>query len=175
MLKLFNLHAVRHSLHSVFCALMVLAISMSFASCDSDDPENGGDNSSTGIVTDAELVGTWTLVKDNVLYSEVDPRESDEVISYSGNSSPRYKYYEVSLSEDGILSVTEVSASGSTVGDTVDYVLKGNNLITVEGNNVAGTIEHYDSKHAWDNLRIRWNADYSPVKFGAPVISTYML
>lgn len=176
MLRQLKLNAVKHCLYSVFCTMMVLAVTMSITSCDSDEPDNGGDdNTSTGIVTESELVGTWTLVMDNVLYSEVNSQKTDETITYSGNSSPSYKFYKVTVSDENILSVTEVSVSGSKIEDSVEYTLKGNDLIIAQSDNVAGTIENYNPDHSWNNLRIKWNTDYAPIKYGAPVISTYML
>jgi len=166
-----------HQLYSVICAVMVLALSMSISSCGDDEPENegNGDTPQAGIVTESELAGEWTLVKDNVLYSQVNSQKGDETISYSGNSAPRYQFYNVSVTEDGIISMVEVSATGSVIGTPVEYTLEGNDLVTVKEKKIAGTIENYNPSHSWDNLRIKWNKDYSPIDFGAPVISTYML
>ncbi len=173
MFKSFKENAAKRNIYSILCACMAL-LSMSFASCVSDEPDSGKDNEPVqGIVTANELVWVWTLVKNNVLYSQVDPGKSDEVISYSGNASPRYRFYNVTISEDGILTMVEESVSGSAIGASIQLTLNGNDLIAADGK-VAGTIEHYDVSHSWDNLRIKWNAEYSPIRFGAPVVSTYM-
>lgn len=178
MFKSIKDRCVGMSLHSLLRAFMALAISIGMAACDSDEPENGSDDPNTpasGIVTEAELVGKWTLVKDNVLYSEINPQKKDDVITYKGGSAPYYHFYKVTASDDGIISIAEVSASGSVIGSSLQYTLRGNDLVTADEQKVAGTIESYDPKHSWDNLRIKWNQDLSPLKFGAPVISTYML
>lgn len=173
MFKSFNENAAKRTAYSILCACMAL-LSTSFASCVSDEPDSGKDNESAqGIVTANELVWVWTLVRNNVLYSQVDPGKSDEVISYSGNTSPRYRFYNVTISEDGVLTMVEESVSGSIVSAPIHLTLNGNDLIATDGK-VAGTIEHYDASHSWDNLRIKWNAEYSPIRFGAPVVSTYM-
>ena len=70
--------------------------------------------------------------------------------------------------------MVEVSAAGSSIGETKIFKLEGDDLKTMDGI-VAGTITHYDKGHSWDNLRIEWNKDYYPISFNAPVVSTYML
>ncbi len=165
----------KHTADLLLSTFMVVLLALCFVSCDNDEPENNGDNNPTvGIVTADELAGEWTLVKDNVLYSKVNSLKQDEIITYSGNTSPKYHFYNVSVSEDDIISIEEVSITGSAIGNTKTFRLEGNDLKTMDGI-VAGTITHYDKAHSWDNLRIEWNKDYSPVSFNAPVISTYML
>jgi hypothetical protein len=156
-------------------AMMMLMMIVPFVSCGSDEPENSGNDApEASLVTASELVGEWTLVRDNVLYSSVDSSKDDEVISYSGQSYPRYRFYKVMVSDDDVITMTEVSASGSSMGTPMQFTLEGNNLKTMDGD-TAGTITHYDPAHAYDNLRIEWNKDYSPISFNAPVISTYMI
>lgn len=158
------------------CTFVVLAASVSFVSCGNDEPDNNESNGNTPVlVTASELVGTWTFVKDNVLYSEINSQKEDEVISYSGNSSPLYHFYKVTASEDKEITIVEVSVSGAVTGSPIKYTLKDNQLVNIIDGKVAGTIEYYDAKHSWDNLRIKWNKDSSPIQFGATVISTYML
>lgn len=164
-------------INASYITSVVLVIIMAFctASCDNDEPENNEDNNpSIGLVTANELAGTWTLVKNNVLYSQVNSSKQDEVIDYSGNATPKYRFYNVTVSEDDTLTITEVSASGGVIGNPMQFVLSGNDLKTLDGE-VAGTVSHYNKSHSWDNLRIEWNKDYSPISFDAPVISTYML
>lgn len=154
---------------------MLVLMAISFVSCDNDEPENNDDNNPTvGIVTANQLAGKWTLVKDEVLYSQVNSSKMDEVITYSGNSSPKYHFYNVSVSEEDIISIVEVSETGSVIGSPKKFSLEGNDLKTTDGV-VAGTITRYNKSHSWDNLRIEWNKDFSPITFNAPVISTYML
>lgn len=159
-------------------SFMAVIMAICFVSCDKDEPENkdnkDDDKPTVGMVTANELAGEWTLVKDNVLYSKVNSSKQDEVINYSGNTSPKYHFYNVTVSEDGIISMTEISVNGSTIGNTKKFQLEGNELKTLDGD-VAGTITHYDKAHSWDNLRIEWNEDFSPISFNAPVISTYAL
>lgn len=176
MLKKENKIMLASLCKTTFIALMVAFASLTVTSCGSDDEPNNeeGDKPQTTLVTESDLVGEWTLVKNNVLYSESDPKKGDEVIDYSGNSYPRYRYYKISVSEDNTITMAEITASGYSTGDPVKYTLKGNNLVTVEGNHNAGAIENFDPNHSWDNLRIRWNKDHSPIDFGVPVISTYM-
>ncbi len=153
----------------------VILMAFCFASCDNDEPENNDNNGqATSIVSANELAGEWTLVKDVVLYSKTDTSKSDETISYSGNSAPRYHFYRVSVSDNEVISITETSASGSIIGKTLELKLDRNNLMTLDGKK-AGTITNYDKSHSWDNLRIEWAIDFSPISFNAPVISTYML
>lgn len=159
----------------VLCAVMALFMTVCVASCDNDEPgDGGGDQSVAGIVTADELAGEWTLVQNKVLYSEVNPSKQDEVISYSANSTPRYRFYKVSVTDEDVISIVEVSASGSVVGTAMQLEMEGDNLIASDGN-VAGTVTHYNKSHSWENLKIKWNKDYSPMPFNAPVISTYML
>ncbi len=165
----------RLTANHILSVLMVILMAFPIVSCDNDEPEDKDDNEpSAALVTATELAGEWTLVKDNVLYSKENSSKQDEVISYSGNSYPKYHFYNVTVSEDDIISFAEVSASGSVIGNSIQLELDGNDLKTVDGK-VAGTIQHFDKSHAWDNLRIEWNKDYSPISFNAPVISTYML
>lgn len=162
---------------SISNAFIILAFVICVASCDSDEPESTGieEGNAPSLVTTEDIIGKWTLVKDNVYYSEINPEKEDEVITYRGNAAPYYHFYNVTSSDSGIITITEVSATGSTIGTIGRYTLDGNNLVIVETEAVAGTIEHYDTKHTWDNLRIKWNESYSPIQFGAPVTSTYML
>ena len=164
-------------LKSIMSICMMAMVAIALPSCGSDEPDdNGGGDSATGMVTASELAGTWTLVKNRVLYSETDSGKDDKTIDYSGNASPRYKYYKVTVSDDVVITMVETSVSGSTVGTPVKYELKGNDLVLADNDKVvAGTVENYNPSHAWNNLQIRWNADYSPVSFGAPVVSYYML
>lgn len=153
--------------------LVLMAISV--VSCDNDEPENNDNNNpEVGIVSADKLAGKWTLVQDEVLYSKINASKKDEVITYSGNTSPKYHFYKVSVSEDDIILIEEVSVTGSLVGSPKTFHLEGNDLMTMD-DIVAGTITHYNKAHSWDNLRIEWNKEYSPVTFDAPVISTYML
>jgi len=160
----------------ILSAIMAVLMACCIVSCDNDEPVNNDDNepSSVGLVTASELAGKWTLVKDNVLYSQENSSKRDEVITYSGNSAPRYHFYNVTVSDDDVISIVEVSASGSVIGSPIQLELYGNDLKTLDGK-VAGTVLHYDKGHSWDNLRIEWDKDYSPISFNSAVISTYML
>lgn len=155
----------------------VLSIIIAFCivSCDKNEPtDNEGNAPATGIVSANELAGKWTHVKNNVLYSQVDSSKKDEVIDYSGIASPKYRYYNVTVSEEGVIIITEVSTSGSAIGNPIELELSGNDLKTLDGQ-IAGTVVNYNKSHSWDNLRIEWKKDYSPISFNALVITTYML
>lgn len=152
----------------VLCAII---LSLTMVACGDDDEPDGA--SGSGIVTPAELAREWTLVKNVVFYSEVDASKSDQTIDYSASSSPRYRFYEVTLIDDSILSWKEKSASGSKVGSPVEYTLDGDNLIDSNGR-ICGKVEGYNLSHSWNNLRITWFADTSMNTFGAPCMSYYM-
>ncbi|MBD5176879.1 MAG: hypothetical protein HDT05_05645 [Bacteroidales bacterium] len=153
----------------MLCALL---LSLTMVACGDDDDEPAGTDASD-IVSPSELAREWTLVKNVVFYSEVDAAKSDETIDYSATSSPRYRFYEVTLIDDSILSWQEKSASGSSVGKPVEYTLDGDSLIDSKGN-VSGKVEGYDLSHSWNNLRITWFANTSMNTFGAPCMSYYM-
>lgn len=164
-------------LQSLIYTFMVFVVSFALISCEKEEPKDDGneDDSQSSIVTASDLAGKWTLVTDNVLYSKENSKKEDETIHYKGGSAPYYKLYNVSVSEEGVISMVEVSTSGSAIGSAKAFLLDGTDLVTVNGNKTAGVIVNYDPSHSWDNLRIEWNKDYSPTNFGAPVISTYML
>ena len=176
MLEKVNENSVKRYVSNIIGVLMVVAVSMSLASCGDDEPASGDSAIETPSLVNADqLAGTWMLVRDNVLYSEVNAQKTDEVINYKGNGAPYYHYYQVTVSDIGVITMVEVSVSGAVIGTPVSFTLDQNELVTVEGNEVAGTIELYNTSHSWDNLEIRWKEAHSPISFGAPVVSTYKL
>ncbi len=97
------------------------------------------------------------------------------MIDYSVVTAPYYRYYRVTVIDDNILYIQEKSASNSNIGLPLGYLMTANNLTTLDGETIVGTIEKLDNKHSWNNIRIKWNKGYSPVFFDAPVVSTYLL
>lgn len=156
-------------------ALMLGAGMSACGSDKSDEPEEGDEPSGPAepvLMTAGEMAGSWTLVKDLVLYSETDSSKEDETVDYSGNSYPKYKFYEVSVSEEEVVNWQEVSVSGYPISDPLTFTLDGNNLVDEEGNRI-GKVTGYNLNHSWDNLSISWLPGYSTVA-NTPVISTYM-
>lgn len=175
MKRFFNQDASGKLISGILFFVMMISMTLMFTSCGDDEPEKGGDENSVGsIVTATDLEGSWTLVKNRVLYSETGSGKSDETIDFSGNSAPYYRYYKVTLTDDGMINFVETSATGRYVGDVMQFELKNDQLLTKDGE-VAATVQNYNPGHSWDNLRVKWTAEYSPVSYGAPVVSTYML
>ncbi len=178
MKKNFEPNAKKLAGRSFIGIIMAVITAFGIVSCDSDEPENENENNDdknpvTGIVAANELAGKWILVKDNVLYSKVNSANQDVTIVYSGNSAPLYHFYQITVSEDAVIDMVEVSVYGSTIGTHIKLKLEGDNLTALDGK-TAGKILHYDKQHSWDNLRIEWTKEYSPISFNAPVVSTYM-
>lgn len=157
-------------------AALMLGAGLSACGSDkSDEPGEGDEPSGPAepvLMTAGEMAGSWTLVKDLVLYSETDSSKEDETVDYSGNSYPKYKFYEVSVSEEEVVNWQEVSVSGYPISDPLTFTLDGNNLVEEEGNRI-GKVTGYNLNHSWDNLSISWLPGYSTVA-NTPVISTYM-
>lgn len=145
---------------------------MTFVSCNNDDP-NDSDGQETSLVTIDDLARNWTLVKDNVKYSEVDASKSDKIIDYSATSSPRYRFFLVEATSESTMTWQEQTASGSSVGKSITLTLNGNNLVDEKGN-IAGVVEDYNPAHSWNNLRILWKPNSSMNSYGAPCVSSYM-
>ncbi len=154
----------------IVCGLMLLS---ALVACGDDDEPDSSGNQDQGIVDASDLVREWTLVKNIVYYSEVNSTKPDQTIDYSGTSSPKYRFFKVSLIDDNTLSWQEKSATGSSIGSAVAYTLNGDNLIDNKGN-IAGKVEGFDISHSWNNLRIKWLANTDMNTFGAPCMSFYM-
>lgn len=170
----------KQSLKGIIAFSMTLLLSLSLTACGSDEPddnENGNENNPPAKVeiNPSSLAGKWMLIKDEILYSEVNPNQSNETIFYKGGSAPYYKYYMVSCDDEGVLSMYEYSiVNNSQISTTMKFKLDGKKIVGIDDNKELGTIETLDKKHSTDNLIIKWNKDSSPQGIDAPVISTYM-
>lgn len=164
----------RGSVLPLLGTIFLLLFPVFFASCGSDEPDDRDNKPTTGSVTAKQLVGDWTLVRDNILYSELDSQKSDVIQNYSGNSYPFYKYYRIKLIDDAITEWIEVSSTGTDLSFKTEMTLEKDNLISLDTKEVVGTILHYDKDHTWDNLRIKWAPNSKFNSNDAPVISTYM-
>ena len=69
MLEKVNENSVKRYVSNIIGVLMVVAVSMSLASCGDDEPDSGDSAIETPSLVNADqLAGTWMLVRDNVLY-----------------------------------------------------------------------------------------------------------
>lgn len=152
---------------------VVFLLTGAMVSCSDKNDEPKGPEDQVK-VSPSDLAHEWTLVKNIVFHSEADSSEEDETIDYSGNSYPRYRFYEVNVIDDSILSWQEKNANGISIGNPMEFTLDGDNLIDSEGN-ISGKVERYDASHTWDNLRIKWYPNTPMNNYGVACMSYYML
>ncbi len=159
----------------VLCAFAFVAL-IGTASCGSDGDDGPDDPtpSEKPIVNITQLSGEWTLVKNVVYWSKEDSGRDDEIIDYSGNTFPYYKYYTVTVDkEKDMMTWQEVSTNGSAISDKINLYLDGNKIYDEE-NDLVGKVIAYDPSHSWNNLQILWEDEEGPVYFNASSLSTYM-